>query len=462
MADPLGFYGAVRHAQRSDWGRVLSDAAAKRSAVEVVLDDYRLAPALADMDPRRMVIIRWSWDEKASDQHPDGAAWFRDVYGAGYHPSCYLEIENEPSVPGPNAAGRGEWLTWHAQWLLDAMYEAERHGVRLCVGNWSTGVPELSDWSQYYAAVLHRVVDGGHILGAHCYYAASPDHPLSLAMLATVAAAIQVEPRLFGRVVLTETGSDKAWQVPDSVPGWQLAEAWQLHRDRMLDWFWRWRNVGVYGATEFLWIERLDENQERWGPYNIAGQDKYNAALAAYDYGEWLTMPIDLANTVAGTIAPTGDYASIRATPNGNKAGELRGVQHVRRTAESVNAGAYWWRLYTFDTPTAAMPNGWIADSEFVKWTPDPIVEPPPVEPPPADPPIEPPMPAPLGPILNTIQHMFRLEVSMRQQLDAMLQEAIDGGGPVEERLTFYLHLQAYIQAEIDRIQAGQGEQEAA
>lgn len=392
----IGFYGAVRHAQRSDWGRVVLDAAAKRSAVEVVLDDWRLAPALAQQDPRRIVVIRNSFDEKASDHHPDGAAWFREVYNAGYHPSAYLEIENEPSVPGEDAEGRAIWLDWHAGWLLDAMYEAERHNARLCVGNWSTGTPLPEDWAQHYAAVLRRVVEGGHLLGIHCYYAKSPDHPISLAMMGTVAAAIQTEPGLFGRVVLTETGSDRVWQVPDSVPGWRLAETWQLHRDRMLNWFERWRNVGVYGAAEFLWIERLDENQDRWKYFNIAGQNRYNEALAAFDYGEWLTMPIDMTKTEAGTVAPKSVPVNIRATANGTDIGDLEGPRHSKRTVEAEPAGDYEWRYYWFDTPTANTPNGWIAN--VVNWAADPIVEPPPVEPPPVEPP-------PDTPAENTLTH---------------------------------------------------------
>lgn len=375
----LGFYGGVRNAQRSNWDHIQADAAAKRSAVEVVLDGWQLAPTLAAQQPGRLVVIRQSWDEKASDQHPDGAAWLRTVRGSGYHPSCLLEIENEPAVPKPGEAGRSPWLAWHAGWLLESMIEAERLGVRLCVGNWSTGVPEPEDWLAYQS-VLQRVVAGGHYLGMHVYYAVTPTTPITQAMMRNVDAAIRVEPGLFGRIVLTETGKDHVEQLPASPAGWVDNETQDGHADRMLEMFELWRGRGVYGAAEFIDQERFDEDNpthQRWKNFSIAGKTTYNRRVAEHKYGEWLTMPVDMNDRLSGMVSPAQANwtINIRATPGGEDVGDLVGPIHASRTAGYETTSGHSWRHYIFDDPSGELNAGWMADA-VVSWKPDPVTEP--------------------------------------------------------------------------------------
>lgn len=400
MPVKLGFYGAVRNAQRSNWAGILADAWAKRSAVEVVLDGWELGRALLNQLPERRVILRESYDEKASDAHPDGRGWVRYMRTQGYSAGLFRELENEPSVPPPDAVGRGEWLTWHAGWLLDTMDEAERLDVKLCIGNWSVLVPDPGDWRLYYREVLRRIAQGPHIIGWHVYYIKTPEHPMTQAAMANVDAALQIEPGLFGKGVLTETGKDHIWQVPDSPSGWVDNESQELHAARMIDLAEQWRNRGLYGAAEFIWQERFDEDNpthRQWKNHNMAFAKTYNRLIAEHDFGEWLTMPLDLNNLVSGTIEPEVQDAviNIRNAPAGEFLGAMAGKNPCQRTAETVSkkmgSTAYTWRWYTFEDPD--LVDGYMAD-EVLRWTAEiiPVPEP---EPEPEPEPTPEPQPSP-------------------------------------------------------------------
>jgi hypothetical protein len=432
----LGFYGAVRHAQRADWNRVIADADSKRSAVEVVLDDWRLAPLLAEREPRRVVVIRQSFDEKASDQHPDAAAWVRHVVSAGYDPRCYLEIENEPGVPKADAEGRGIWLAWHAGWLLDAMTEAERLGVKLAIGNWSTGVPEPGDWARYYAPVLHRIADGPHVLAAHVYYARTPDHPMTRAMLANVDALLAVEPRLAAKTILTETGKDHVTQVPDSAAGWATDESQEQHAARMLAMYEEWRKRGIYGAAEYLWIERFDQNQERWRKFNIAGADTYNRLIAGFNYGEWIKpMPgTDETLYAAKLRILSASGSRLRAAPD-TSAGIVTVLAQGTYDAVCGNrqtGGGYSWAHVTVNGLT-----GWVAlettDGNMTTLAvitptdpkplpgPEPQPEPEPTPDPEPEPPVEEP-PAPVVDGLELMRNLREMLQTCQQAIGVMLE----------------------------------------
>lgn len=333
------FYGCVYDGLFSRHSEIMADATAKQAAFNVVLDAAGLAAQLARALPADcQVMVRHSRDEKAFDHHPDAAAHVRDIVGAVDGRLVY-EVENEPSVPPVPRAGepnrealleaRREWMRWHADWCLAGMDEADRLGARLVVGNWSTGVPEPEDFP-IYRAVLARAAAGRHLVGLHVYYTGSPTHPMTISMVNRIDAILGVEPRLHGRIVLTETGAERDGSVPGSGP-WKRLYARDQTRywHDLLGFFELLRNRELLGAALFLWRER---EQGDWGDYDLSEASKLNGWIAGHTWGNWLEgemasgQPIPTDNLKAALLASTADGGTLIRRGPGTEYGRAGGI----------------------------------------------------------------------------------------------------------------------------------------
>lgn len=71
-----------------------------------------------------------------------------------------------------NEPGRSdvEGLTWLCNFYLGAMQRADEVGVKLCIGEWSAGMPPIApNFISLYTPMLRYAAQHGHILGLHEY-----------------------------------------------------------------------------------------------------------------------------------------------------------------------------------------------------------------------------------------------------------------------------------------------------
>lgn len=348
------FYGVGYDGLFSRHEPIMADALAKAAAFNTVLDSRGLAASLARQLPDGcLVMTRDTNDEKAFDHHPDAGAWVRHLVG---EPDAQLlfEFENEPSVPPLDRLARDEWMLWHTDWIIEGMDALDALGARGVIGNFSTGVPELEDLRGPYRELLQEVADRPqHLLGMHVYYMGYPMSAMTLSMLDRIDTILEVEPRLYGRIVLTETGAEWDAKVPGSAPWKRLYKQDQGRYWGDLQGFYELlRNRGIYGAALYFWRER---EQGAFGDYDISQAHELNEKIARAEWGRWLEgdmgtgkpipteslRPAMLASTdQAGTLIRSGpgkEYAQRGAIPVEGVAG------WIGSPFEKDVAGKYLW-----------------------------------------------------------------------------------------------------------------------
>lgn len=388
----MGFYGVVYDGMFSNHDSVLADARRKQARVNVVLNSHELAVRLADELPSTsIVVVRHTFDEKTFDANGyrnNPQLLIKTIFDLGYDSRLYYEFENEPSVPGEDDPDREAWVEAHAAWLLECMAFMRAYGMKGVIGNWATWWPLPADIEGGYKPVLQAVADDPTMLiGVHVYYAISYTSPLTTVMVSRVKAMLDAVPRLYGKIILTETGSDWFVQYPKSGP-WKDVGSDRDYWLNLLGMFELLRNLGVLGTAIFIWMERGDSIWHR--KYSIHGQS-LNEWIANHNFGEWLGGELNTGDMIMMKVRPLvntnirADYGLQATVINHTGLLELTGEE----TEMLVGSSMYikdGWRWARFGSPV----NGWMAtvstidDQVLVELSP---VEGPPVDPPPVDPP---------------------------------------------------------------------------
>lgn len=179
--------------------------------------------------PETIPIERWYWSPNVDWTKPDlnavGAELMIDYYNTFPvdHNAQYHYIINEP-LPGPGTAS----------FWMGAMAEAEKRGLRLCVGNWPETWPALPDelesngqpkyFRQFWTLpevhkMIEQVIKGGHCLSWHEYLIPDPSGPWdqgwSMGRADKVIALLPANLRGV-KIILTEWGTGMSQAINDN------------------------------------------------------------------------------------------------------------------------------------------------------------------------------------------------------------------------------------------------------
>jgi hypothetical protein len=192
---------------------LLRDTASAGSPVPVVFAlDQNVASQRNEYSPSTLIVYR---DQRfgsdngnmyVGDGHAAGHAWARKLIPYWQlNPADFYAPINEP--------GRGDLdgLLWLNAFYQGCMDEAQDAGLRLCVGEWSTGKPPIDSASiATITPMLRQAAANGHVLGLHEY---SLDGPMIGNPLCTryrqMYAALPLDAR--PRIVISEAGPDSGY-----------------------------------------------------------------------------------------------------------------------------------------------------------------------------------------------------------------------------------------------------------
>lgn len=312
----------------------------------VVLNNPSLAARLV---PYTTVIVRRMPDDDAQN-HENG----RDFVGsrhADVPKGAYLYCGNEP---GRDAAGRLN------QFTLEAQGAAAAFDLKLCILNWSTGVPEPANWD-VVAPCVSNAVKRGDLIGVHNYYNGSPLNNFSYPW--HVGRFRDAKQRFGGQWVVTELGYLKLkpdGKEMDGGKGWGYdlsADKYALHLEKLANYY----AAFQVGACLFSWPD-WDAHQ-----FGIEASDTLRQHLIAINQQHTLketpvTQPIlraDLGEPVEGYIASLkANLVNVRSLSSATSQvlGTLYKGDKLTYREITLKAGGFDW--YAVEAPWI----GWMAD----------------------------------------------------------------------------------------------------
>jgi len=165
----LGIH-AISDDGTTDFVRAVAEGGAHVAVVKGLSFGY--LQQIKQISPETITIGRWcdrDWETvHTSGDVQEAAARYMEKHMSLWAPHQayvdYWEMLNE--VDPPSIEGH----VWLAQFFIEAMNIAERHGYKLALFSYSMGVPEIYEWQAIAeTGVFARAKQGGHILALHEY-----------------------------------------------------------------------------------------------------------------------------------------------------------------------------------------------------------------------------------------------------------------------------------------------------
>lgn len=325
----------------------------------VVMDNEAFAAELQALFPDMVIISRLN--PHGNINHPTDDSinhWMSPRHFLNWRESTiqdrrvYISANNEPP-----------WDASTIQWCLDVAQMAITRGLRVCVGNWSVGMPEpqnikMADALLHLASNHHEhVVIGLHEYGQDHVTSgrnnASPDHmPLPLEgspagwHMGRVWFWIQRcldlrinPPRFF----LTECG----WDVVEGGGAGQRqarhtwgVDDWETEAARQLWWarkaIYMHAGDAIDGACLFTW-----NGTERWRDFEYKNMTTFHRALETFVQGEEIP---EMPEGTVHTLKLTFSGLRFRAEPNGAPITVLRDGTEIILSGGGAWAGGLYWR----------------------------------------------------------------------------------------------------------------------
>jgi hypothetical protein len=310
----------------------------------VVLNNPGLAAKLAAYTT---TIARFTPDDDAQDK--GSGADFVAKRAASVPSGGYLYLGNEP---GRASAARLN------QFTLEAQDEAQRRGLKLCVLNWSTGVPEPGDW-EAVAPCIERSVRRGDLIGVHTYFMgdplAGPSYPWHVGRWG------DAQRRFGGQWVVTELGYDldfkgQGWQgrIDPQTYGDDLAALADFHAEHgvafcIFSWpEWDGHGFGIENATHIH-------------PRLVALNQQY--PLKEANVPSQPNVPANPGDPIPAVVRVTS--LRLRAAPNGEPILRTLNLNETvttyPATAQKVSGSSYSW-VFLHDGQGR---QGWSAPSDL-------------------------------------------------------------------------------------------------
>ena len=131
-----------------------------------ILDSFSAAPEIKRLSPGTVIIGRAYLATQPMDGDPVQRArewWDRSRAIVLQYPEIdYWEAYNEPIIQ------TSDLMSWYAAFEAERVRLLAEHGRRACIGNFSTGNPDLPLWADFFPAIDAARAAGG-ILGVHEY-----------------------------------------------------------------------------------------------------------------------------------------------------------------------------------------------------------------------------------------------------------------------------------------------------
>jgi hypothetical protein len=149
---------------------------AKPTTVKI-LDNFGQAAVVKQKSPNTQILGRIWYDDRQrmNDGNPEDRAqeWWNNVKGIILANSAvdYWEGYNEPEIPNATV------MSWYARFEKKRVEILAANGKKACIGNFSTGVPDVNDptvWPAFYPAIDAAMANGG-VMGLHEYSAPTMD-----------------------------------------------------------------------------------------------------------------------------------------------------------------------------------------------------------------------------------------------------------------------------------------------
>lgn len=300
--NPIGLnvLGSYIHNQNDleDWVRRSQPSAC------VVMDAPSIAQNIRQISPKTIVIHRAynpndsSWEFLITPQQ-----WL-DIHFPYTANGVYLQVFNEPNRKPE------EWAKFN-NWLIELIDLATARGVRLCIGNFAVGTPDIKDIEAGYFDSLIRKLSGSiHILGLHEYFYDNPvtEYPylcgrfefwIDRALTIGVARP---------RIVITEHGHDlgnKGWKTffnGDQEKYWNCIKAARN------------KTYKKYAIPTTIFCYGYGAGNQ-WETWDIEGADYLKSSMIAYQEDQ-LPMPTypdpsTLGAPIMGVVVKTSDPSGV-------------------------------------------------------------------------------------------------------------------------------------------------------
>ena len=142
-----------------------------------ILNNFGPATEVKQKSPLTLIVGRIWYDDRQrlNDGNPEDRAqeWWNNLKSTILaNPAVdYWEGYNEPGIPDANV------MNWYARFEKKRVEILAANGLKACIGNFSTGVPDVNDptvWPAFYSALDAAKANGG-VLGLHEYSAPTMD-----------------------------------------------------------------------------------------------------------------------------------------------------------------------------------------------------------------------------------------------------------------------------------------------
>lgn len=131
-----------------------------------ILDSFSAAPEIKRLSPGTLIIGRAYLETQPMDGDPVQRAreWWDQSRGLmlQYPDIDYWEAYNEPIIQTSSL------MAWYAAFESERVRLMAQEGLKACIGNFSTGNPDLPLWVDFFPAIDAALAHGG-ILGIHEY-----------------------------------------------------------------------------------------------------------------------------------------------------------------------------------------------------------------------------------------------------------------------------------------------------
>lgn len=242
------------HVQWNNSPEIMAFIRHMKPAVVMAIDDLGFLTEVKRDSPATVTVARFSLDSQPMEGDP--------VQAAGAFVARHLErYRLNPGVDywvGYNEPGIADKMAWYAAFEAERARLMAEHGLRVAVGNFSAGVPELDDFAEFLPAIEATMAYDG-ILALHEYDAPTLDRSIGAGLPGQPnypdrgALALRyrwwykeyLEPRgMVVPLVITEAGVDG---MIGNRPGPEKARGW-------IDFvgYWAEQGLGQDGITAYL------------------------------------------------------------------------------------------------------------------------------------------------------------------------------------------------------------------